>query len=129
MKKLVARFALAVAVVAVAAALQACAASYSQRMKHLDYVAAKGVAYRGQLHKQGTQPSEESCTTGWNLLQDAPPLDGDFGGVSPKWKGQVAEAFVKSCMTGQPRPKPDPSGVGAVTAVPFSSPSAAPSSP
>lgn len=108
---------LVIAVLA-AGALQACAASYKTRMAHLDLTAQRGLDYRAKLVKQGTQPSREACTTGYDLVDDNVPDDVEAGGESDTWRKQVAEAFIKSCMTGQPRPKPEPSGVDAVSAVP-----------
>lgn len=108
-----------IGLVAVAvAALQACAAPYDVRMKHLDLTAQRGLDYRAKLLKQGTQPSKSACATGWGFVQDNPPNDGDGGGETEEWHTQIAEAFIKSCMTGEPRPRPEPSGVDAVTAVP-----------
>lgn len=107
--------------VLVALVLSGCAASYPERMKHLDDVTNKGLTYRAQLQKQGTEPTKEACTDGWVLLQDNPPDDVTTGGVTERWQAQIKEAYVKACMTGGARPKPDPSGINAVTPVPFTS--------
>lgn len=102
-------------------AVAGCAASYPTRMKHLDDVTNKGLAYRTQLQKQGTDPTKKACEIGWTLLQDDPPDDGVAGIQTEQWTAQVREAYVKACMTGGHRPKPDPSGIDAVTPVPFTS--------
>ena len=98
-----------------------CAASYSDRMKFLDEMSTKGIEYRGQLQQQNTPPDEAACKIGWRLLDADVPYDTDEGGVTPEWKAEVQEAYVKSCITGEALPKPDPSGVSARTPVPFSS--------
>jgi hypothetical protein len=102
-------------------------APYADRMKFLDDMSKKGIEYRGQLHQQGTEPSDTACKTGYYLLKADPPAD-DYMGPTPTWLAQVEEAYVKSCMTGAPRPKPDPSGIKAVTPVPVVSPMVSPSS-
>ncbi|WP_305784973.1 hypothetical protein [Symbioplanes lichenis] len=106
--------------------LLACTASYDERMKFLDDMSAKGITYRQQLQNQGTDPSEDACGKGWVLLKASIPSD-DSGYVSDEWRAQAEEAYVKSCLTGSARPKPDPSGVEAVTPVPFGSEKPAPS--
>jgi hypothetical protein len=107
---------------AVMIAVSGCSpAPYNERMAFLDQMSTKGIEYRGQLQKQGTEPSEKACSIGFSLLKPDIPSDVDGGGVSQGWRDQVREAYMKSCMTGQPRPKPDPSGVKAVTPVPFGS--------
>lgn len=108
--------------VALAAVLGAtgCAASHQERMKHLDQVSQRGIDYRDQLRAQDTDPSREACAIGYDLLQDAPPADQDgMVSTTDKWREQVKEAYVKSCMTGELKPKPDVDGVNAVTAVPL----------
>jgi cytochrome c5 len=111
------------AVLALAAlvVMAACAASYDKRMQFLDEVTQEGVDYRAALLKQGTEVSEAACRTGWTLLQPDIPYDGDAGDVSKEWKAQVEEAYMKGCLTGKPRPRPEPSGVDAVTPVPHGS--------
>lgn len=89
-------------------------------MTFLDDMSSKGIAYRKDLQKQGTAPSETACGDGYDLLQPAIPFDAPSG-ASPKWQDQVKEAYLKACMTGQPRPKPEPSGIKAVTPVPHGS--------
>ncbi|SNY72869.1 hypothetical protein [Paractinoplanes atraurantiacus] len=114
--------ALAGVLLALAAAAIGCEpASYATRMKFLDEMAAKGIEYRTQLHAQRTSPDEAACTIGWRLLDADAPSDeeGDFR--SEQWRAEVKEAYVKSCMTGEPLPKPDPSGVKARTPVPITS--------
>jgi hypothetical protein len=101
--------------------LAGCAASYDERMKYLDQASQKGVEYRGKLQEQHTEPSRDACLIGFDLLKADPPADTDGGEVSKTWRDQVQESYVKSCMTGELRPKPDPSGIGAVTPVPISS--------
>lgn len=101
--------------------LAGCAASYNERMTFLDQMSAKGIEYRGQLQKQGTDPSEQACGIGFDLLKPDIPSDQDGGDATPAWRAQVREAYMKSCLTGAARPKPDPSGVKAVTPVPFGS--------
>ncbi|WP_157632373.1 hypothetical protein [Salinispora pacifica] len=111
--------------VALAAVLGAtgCAASYEERMRHLDEVSAKGIAYRGQLYEQDTEPSREACTIGYDLLKNTPPYDRDGpDSISKAWSDQVKEAYIKSCMTGELKPKPDVDGVDAVTSVPITAP-------
>jgi hypothetical protein len=90
-------------------------------MSFLDEMSTKGIDYRKQLQKQGTEPSEKACSDGYALLDPDIPSDTDGGSVSPTWSDQVREAYLKSCLTGAPRPKPDPSGVKAVTPVPYGS--------
>lgn len=117
-------------VVAALLAVAGCApAPYETRMKFLDTMSQKGIEYRGQLQKQGTEPSEKACGIGYDLLQADPPADETSEYVSDAWRAQVREAYMKACLTGAPRPKPDPSGVKAVTPVPFTSPSAPTGSP
>ena len=101
--------------------LAGCAASYEDRMSFLDEMSTKGIEYRKQLQKQGTEPSEKACDDGYVLLDPNIPDDSDGGGTTPKWRDQVREAYIKSCLTGEARPKPDPSGVKAVTPVPHRS--------
>ncbi|MEU6076047.1 hypothetical protein [Micromonospora sp. NPDC047074] len=36
----------------------------------------------------------------------------EIGDVSVTWQEQVEEAYIKSCMTGELKPKPDVNGVG-----------------
>ncbi|WP_146228116.1 hypothetical protein [Micromonospora sp. S4605] len=109
-----------VAVVALAAS--GCAASYEDRMKYLDEIAQKGIDYRAKLYEQKTEPSTEACKIGFDLLKANPPQDQDGGGTSSKWKEQVEEAYIKSCVTGELKPKPDVEGVDAVTPVPVTAP-------
>ena len=108
-------------------------APYDERMKFLDDVSQKGIDYRAQLFDQKTAPSKEACKIGYDLLDPALPPDLVNGiGTSPEWEKQVEEAYIKSCMTGELKPKPDVEGIDAVTAVPVtarpvpSSPSPAP---
>lgn len=108
------------AVLAAVALTAGCADSYETRMKFLDKMSAEGIKYRSQLQQQATVPDKAACEIGWKLLDADPPYDGDGGATSLKWRGQVQEAYVKSCMTGETLPKPDPSGVSARTVVPFS---------
>jgi hypothetical protein len=124
----------AFAAVVVGVTLSGCAASYDKRMSFLDEMSSRGIEYRQQLQQQGTQPSEDACDKGWGLLDADPPSDREGGGWTPEWKDQTREAYIKGCLTGAARPKPDPSGVDAVTPVPYGSertpsiaPSAAPS--
>jgi hypothetical protein len=113
---------IAVPLAVVVFALAGCAApSYTDRMAFLDKVNAEGIKYRQELQRQDTQPSEKACAIGWDLLNPDIPTDVDYGDATPKWRDQVREAYVKGCMTGQERPKPDPSGVQAVTPVPIGS--------
>jgi hypothetical protein len=107
-------------VLSILTATAACAASYNERMKFLDQMSAEGIKYRGQLQRQQTNPGVKACEIGWNLLNADVPSDIDGGGVSMEWRAQVEEAYVKSCMTGEALPKPDPSGINARTVVPFS---------
>ena len=102
------------------------AESYTNRMKFLDEMSTKGIEYRGQLQQQNTQPDEAACKIGWKLLDADIPADQELGHVSPTWAAQSQEAYVKSCMTGQPLPKPDPSGIPARTPVPFQPGAASP---
>jgi hypothetical protein len=104
-----------------------CAESYEDRMKFLDQMSEKGVEYRGQLQQQGTELSEQACSDGYELLDPDIPYDTDGDTPSQKWKDQVKEAYMKSCLTGALRPKPDPSGVKAVTPVPHGSEPPSPS--
>ncbi|RLP93605.1 hypothetical protein [Micromonospora sp. CV4] len=109
--------------VALALGVAGCsAASYEERMKYLDEVSQKGIDYRSKLQEQKTEPSKDACTIGFDLLQAKPPTDRDGGIVTDTWRDQVKESYVKSCMTGELRPKPDPSGIDAVTPVPVSAP-------
>lgn len=104
------------------------AASYEERMKFLDKMSAEGLKYRSQLQEQNTNPDAAACEIGWNLLSANIPSDITGAGPSSTWQAQVKEAYVKSCMTGETIPKPDPSGINARTPVPFShSPAATPS--
>ncbi|BCJ67975.1 hypothetical protein GCM10009779_57560 [Polymorphospora rubra] len=59
------------------------------------------------------------------------PADTDGTAPSQAWRAQVEEAYVKSCMTGELKPRPDVDGIDAVTAVPVAPPSTAtaPTSP
>jgi hypothetical protein len=102
-------------------------APYDERMKFLDEISQKGIDYRGELHKQKTTPSKDACKIGYDLLAPAGVPHDVPGGTSEKWRGQVEEAYIKGCMTGELKPKPDVDGVGAVTAVPVTAPPAAPS--
>lgn len=104
-----------------------CAESYTNRMKFLDEMSTKGIEYRGQLQQQHTAPNEAACKIGWALLKADIPQDLDGVGPSSAWQAQSEEAYVKSCMTGEALPKPDPSGISARTPVPFQSGAAAPS--
>lgn len=115
------RVAAAVLALAVVVVMAACGQeSYENRMKHLDYMTEAGITYRRELLRQGTPISEEACDTGHTLLDANVPSDGD-GMASRGWRAQSKEAYMKGCLTGSPRPKPDPSGVDAVTPVPHGS--------
>ncbi|MFF0256926.1 hypothetical protein ACFYPW_31075 [Micromonospora zamorensis] len=114
--------------VVVALAASGCAASYEERMKYLDEIAQKGIDYRAKLYEQRTEPSGEACKIGFDLLKASPPLDQD-GGSSKKWNDQVEEAYIKSCVTGELKPKPDVEGVDAVTPVPVTVPAGPSGSP
>ncbi|MFC6015759.1 hypothetical protein ACFP2T_06100 [Plantactinospora solaniradicis] len=81
----------------------------------------KGIEYRGELQKQGTPPSEKACGDGYELLDPDLPRDSNGTSTNRKWQDQVRESYMKACMTGALRPKPDPSGVKAVTPVPHGS--------
>ncbi len=96
-------------------------ASYEEKEKFLDKVSADGVTYRGQLQKQKTEPSKEACKIGFDLHDYDMPNDYDVATTSQELKAQVEEAFVRSCMTGEPRPKPEPQGVDGVRPVPHGS--------
>jgi hypothetical protein len=119
------RYVALVPILAGAVSIAGCSAGvrpYEERMQFLDEMSAKGLEYRSQLQQQGTEPIEEACAKGWTLLQANPPDDtGDdvVSGDSEEWLAQVRESYIKACMTGKPRPKPDPDGVKAVTPVPF----------
>ncbi|MFV2100007.1 hypothetical protein [Micromonospora sp. LOL_024] len=104
---------------AVVLVVAGCAASYEERMTYLDEVSQQGIDYRTKLQEQNTEPSKEACSIGFDLLQAKPPYDRDGGHVTETWREQVKESYIKSCMTGELRPKPDPSGVDAVTPVPI----------
>jgi hypothetical protein len=97
--------------------------TYDKRVAFLDKMSAEGIKYRGQLQKQQTVPDQAACTLGWRLLNPEIPDDdsGDMDNGTKQWRAEVQEAYTKSCMTGQTIPKPDPSGVGARSVVPFSS--------
>jgi hypothetical protein len=95
-------------------------------MQYLDDTAKRGVSYRARLQEQGTQPSKEACKLGYEQIKELPPQD-EVGHISEVWRKQVEEAFVKSCMTGELMPKPDPSGVDAVTPSPHPSSAVSPS--
>ncbi len=110
-----------VLLVLVTAATAGCAEQYDLRMKHLDEMTEAGIAYRADLLRQGTPISEQACETGHTLLQADIPWDEDGGAVSTEWRNQSKEAYMKGCLTGEPRPKPEPSGVKAVTPVPHGS--------
>ncbi|WP_148307889.1 hypothetical protein [Actinoplanes friuliensis] len=107
---------------------QTAAEQYQEREKFLDTVTNDGITYRGQLQKQGSQISEQGCLLGYDLRDygegEIPSAPDDSGLSSEKrktWLGQVKESYVKGCLTGLPRPKPEPSGVKAVTPVPHGS--------
>lgn len=117
---------LPVVVLAAGLLLGACGTSYEEREKFLDKMTVAGVAYRQDLLKQGTPVSEGACAIGWDLLNVDIPADGDGAYGNETWNAQPREAYIKGCMTGQPRPKPEPSGVHAVTAVPNSPASPSP---
>jgi len=99
---------------------------YNKRMAFLDEVSKRGIEYRENLRAQKTAPSAAACEIGWKLLDAKVPNDtGDpVAGPTREWEAQAKEGYVKSCMTGEMKPKPDPSGVKAVTPVPI--PSVAP---
>jgi hypothetical protein len=113
-------FAVTPAMALTLALVSGCAASYDTRMAFLDRMSSSGIKYRGQLQQQGTDPSDKACGIGYDLLKPNIPNDED-GNISIEWTNQVREAYVKACLTGKPRPKPDPSGIKAVSPVPFSS--------
>lgn len=93
-------------------------APYDERMKFLDDMSQKGIDYRTQLFDQRTDPSKEACEIGYDLLDPDIPTDDEVGMTSTAWIERVEEAYVKSCMTGELKPKPDVDGVDAVTPVP-----------
>lgn len=103
------------------------AAPYSEREAFLDRMTAEGVEYRSELLRQATPISDKACAAGWVLLSPNVPYDEDGPNHSKEWLDQVEEAYMKGCLTGQLRPKPDPSGVKAVTPVPHGSESPLPS--
>lgn len=104
------------------AAVSGCAPhSYATRMKFLDDMSARGIEYRTQLQAQNTPPDEAACAIGWRLLDADVPYDEDGGVRSNEWNAEVKEAYIKSCMTGESLPKPDPSGIKARTPVPITS--------
>ncbi len=105
---------------ALALAAAGCGTSYEERLRFLDRVNAQGIQYRMDLQRQDTQPSKDACEIGWNLLDVDIPSDGD-GNYNEAWEKQVKEAYMKGCLTGQERPRPDVSGVDAVTPVPIGS--------
>lgn len=104
-----------------------CAAPYKERMAYLDKMTNAGIAYRVDLLRQGTPVSEQACSIGYGLLNPDPPPDMEDGTLTDVWRKQVREAYMKGCLTGQPRPKPEPSGVDAVSPVPNTTPPSAPS--
>jgi hypothetical protein len=111
-----------------AVALGGCGrAPYDERMKFLDDISQKGIDYRGKLYDQKTEPSKEACKIGYDLLDPSMPADTETGSTTAKWREQVEEAYIKSCMTGELKPKPDVDGVDAVTPVPVTARPAAPS--
>ncbi len=111
---------------ALAGAVSGCAAEpYDKRMAFLDDMSARGVEYRTQLHAQKTPPDEAACAIGWRLLDATVPYDQGGGSWSNEWRAEVEEAYIKSCMTGELLPKPDPSGIKARTPVPITSAEAA----
>lgn len=93
-------------------------APYNERMKFLDSISQKGIDYRAQLYDQHTEPSKDACKIGYDLLDPELPADSEVGDTTVKWREQVEEAYIKSCMTGELKPKPDVDGVDAVTPVP-----------
>jgi len=96
------------------------AGTYEKRSAFLDKMSAEGIKYRGSLQKQDTEPSRKACEQGWHLLDPDIPTN-EYSQSSSEWLAQLEEAYVKSCMTGETIPKPDPSGINARTAVPFPS--------
>ncbi len=96
-------------------------ATYEQKEKFLDRVSTDGVTYRGQLQKQKTDPSKDACKIGFDLHEYDMPNDLDSFSTSQELKDQIEEAFVRSCMTGETRPKPEPDGVDGVSPVPHGS--------
>jgi hypothetical protein len=128
----------AVAGFALAGCVPSPAELYQEREKFLDKVTADGITYRGQLQRQGSQVSEQACGLGYDLrgykeseIPPDPQQDGPFSEKAHQvWLAQVRESYMKGCLTGSPRPKPEPSGVKAVTPVPLgsSAPSGTPSS-
>ncbi|MFI2667580.1 hypothetical protein [Micromonospora carbonacea] len=103
-----------------AVALGGCGkAPYDERMKYLDGISQHGIDYRVQLFDQKTEPSKEACEIGYDLLKPNPPADDELGTATDTWRDQVKEAYIKSCMTGELKPKPDVDGVDAVTPVPI----------
>ncbi len=96
-------------------------APYDERMAFLDKMTEAGITYRTDLLRQGTPISEEACRTGYELLDPDRPYDQTGRFQSEQWKAQIEEAFIKGCVTGRARPKPEPSGVNAVTPVPHGS--------
>jgi hypothetical protein len=113
---------LAGALLALTAVVSGCAsAPYATRMKFLDDMSAKGIEYRTQLQTQRTPPDEAACAIGWRLLDADVPYDQAMAVSSNEWQAEVKEAYIKSCMTGESLPKPDPSGIKARTPVPITS--------
>lgn len=109
---------------AVSVLLSGCAKkpSYEQKEKFLDRVSADGVTYRQQLLKQHTPPSVAACRIGFDLRDYAIPRDLDGVSTSDVYADQVEEAFIRSCATGEPRPKPEPAGTKGISPVPHQSP-------
>lgn len=102
-------------------------APYDERMAFLDKMTQAGIEYRTDLLDQGTAISEEACRTGYNLLDPDKPYDDTPRFQTDKWKDQIEEAYIKGCLTGQARPKPEPSWSDVVPVVPHgSTPSSTP---
>lgn len=119
---------LVTSVLAVSGCVKSAAEQYQEREKFLDKATADGITYRGQLQKQGSKVSDPACRIGYDLRDygpdEIPPAPQDQGFSQKQyntWLAQIEEAYVKGCLTGRPRPKPEPSGVNAVTPVPIGS--------
>lgn len=97
-------------------------APYRERMDYLTRATNLGISYRAELHRQGTQPNKPACQLGWDNRETHLNVPNDtWGGASSPWVEQVEEAYLKGCMTGAPRPLPEPRGPDAVTPVPHGS--------
>ncbi|MFE5565916.1 hypothetical protein ACFQ68_13100 [Amycolatopsis japonica] len=118
------------AVVAAGAAVllvSACSSlTWDQKVEELRKIGERGADAHYLLLTQNKQPTNDECTSNYQLLGDGTPTD-SLGSVTKEWRDLHQSYFVDSCVSGKPRvPNTRPSGTPASSAPASVSPSVKP---